>query len=123
MRLSPSLAKRLTLPWVALLLAVSLQPVRYKAAGFHRPLHLVAFALTASLLYLRAFPHHQAAASLASVLVLAFAIELAQARLYHNPIEWWDIRDDLLGALIGLACGRLLASSILARRTNETNPG
>lgn len=92
--------------WIALLTATSLQPLRPKpVAPLHRPFHFVAFTVTAVLM------HKRAAIAFPATILFGVALELAQSLLYHNPVEWWDIRDDALGALVGV----MLSAAIVKR--------
>jgi len=116
--------------WVAALVAVSLQPVRPDPASelhqMHQPFHIVAFAITA--LVLRhcvvewtQFPAGKAAirASLGAVLgtsALGAVIELLQHVIYHNQMEWWDIRDDSLAAAAAICLAQGIHALVRQRR-------
>ena len=104
--------------WVGGLIAVSLQPWRPQAAtalaGFHRPFHLAAFALTALVLWRffdvaggsflpRRFPSARGwIHALLATIVLGGIIEVLQHLIYRNPMEWGDVRDDALSAIAAI---------------------
>ena len=90
------------LAWIVLLTVVSLQPVRPpETVALHREFHLFAFAITAALFRsLHAGPRRGLQAALAAVL-LGAVLELLQTHLRH-PFEWWDLRDDAIGAVAGI---------------------
>lgn len=92
--------------WLLLITAVSLAPLRAKTAlgtvGFwHNPMHFAVFLLTGVLalfgaqsLYARGFR---------TFMLVAFCatIELLEAVIYRNHIEWRDILIDSLGLFSG----------------------
>jgi hypothetical protein len=97
----------------------------------HRPFHLIAFALTAILLWgsfdaagwtllpERFRPARAWLDALMATIFLGGAIELLQFALYHNPMEWWDVRDDAMGATAAI----LLVHAIRAAYASSiTNP-
>ena len=125
--------RALTALWVAGLAALSLQPARPAHNSplfwFHRPVHLLAFALTALVLW-RFFADGEQAAGQATSLrrvpqpapsplaagswikalfatvLLGVLLEVLQHLIYRCRMEWHDVRDDAAAALaaILLAC-------------------
>jgi hypothetical protein len=122
----------LPLPWVVFLIAASLQPRRPVGASpvsvFHHIEHVLIFAATTLVLIAPPRTRRQdwAAASVAAC--LAFAIELAQLEIYSLPaVEWWDIREDLIGIaaailLIGMPAIRNLLRPRAKRPLPELSP-
>jgi hypothetical protein len=90
------------LTWIVLVTVVSLQPMRPPATvALHREFHLFAFAVTAVLFRsLHAGPRRELQSALAAVL-LGAALEVLQTHLRY-PFEWWDVRDDAIGAVAGI---------------------
>ena len=90
------------LAWIVLLTVVSLQPMRPpETVALHREVHLFAFAVTAVLFRsLHAGPRRGLQSAFAAVL-LGAVLELLQTHLRH-PFEWWDVRDDAIGAVAGI---------------------
>jgi hypothetical protein len=99
-----------------LLTVVSLSPVdRYKA-GFasydpqvglfanrrHRIVHWLSFGGLAFVLGLLGRNTRQRVLGSAAVAGLGLGIEYLQHVIYMNPLETWDIRDDLRASLVGL---------------------
>lgn len=99
----PTAVRVAILAWIFLLIVVSLQPVRPpESVAWHRGFHLAAFAITAVLFRsLHAGPRHELQSALTAVL-LGAVLELLQTHLRH-PFEWWDVRDDAIGAVAGIA--------------------
>lgn len=68
---------------------------------FHRLLHIAMFATTAAIAFLATRKWWLSA-------VLAFglgvSVEYLESAIYLNRLEWYDIRDDGLGTIIGLVC-------------------
>jgi len=64
----------------------------------HRLYHLLSFGSTAYLLTLIARTARERLYALLFVIALGAALEFSQHGIFGNPIEWWDIRDDTLGA-------------------------
>lgn len=89
---------------------MSLQPLRPSAGNalhyLHRPFHFVAFGLTALLLWrffsVAAWPlifsgvlaARSGVGAVLATIVLGGTLELLQHLIYHNRMEWWDVRDD-----------------------------
>jgi VanZ family protein len=90
------------LAWIVLVIVISLQPARPSAtAALHREFHWFAFAITAVLFRkLHAGPRPGLQSALAAVL-LGAALEVLQTHLRY-PFEWWDVRDDAIGAVAGI---------------------
>ncbi len=83
--------------WVLVLLAISLQPARPAPVhNLHREFHLLAFGITA--LLIRRKPWQ----SVLLTIALGVIIEFLQHLIYHLPLEWWDIRDDAIGAIFAI---------------------
>jgi hypothetical protein len=91
-----------TLAWIVLVTVASLQPVRpSETVALHREFHLFAFAVTAVLFRsFQAGPRRELQSVLAAVL-LGAALEVLQTHLRY-PFEWWDVRDDAIGAVAGI---------------------
>jgi hypothetical protein len=89
--------------WAVFLTVTSLQPHRVQQFGHGRPihavLHVLAFGVLGSLAILTSSRRYR---SLAIVCCVAhgFLIEVIQARLFPDAIEWGDIRDDTLGVVM-----------------------
>jgi hypothetical protein len=96
--------------WIACLLIASLQPFRPRATshgtGGHWVAHVVEFGFPALLLLLLSDSRTQKWVRASRLFGLAVAIELAQSRLYSNPVEWNDILVDGLGILLAFALSR-----------------
>ena len=115
------LLKTVTWIWICALIAVSLQPIRPGAESpvhqMHRHFHFAAFSLTAFLLW-RLLPGIKAA--LVSIAIGLF-IEVMQYLLYHGPMEWWDVRDNTISAIVTillLHTARALINSQKRARSN-----
>ena len=93
---------RLVAPfWIAAVAITSLQSQRPpQTAALHRLFHFTAFAVTAVILRRAGAGRWAPAGSACAAAMLGAALELLQTRMRY-PIEWWDMRDDALGALIG----------------------
>jgi len=92
----------------------------------HRPFHLVAFAITALLLW-RWSTGSGHGSSRRAVLVaglqaalctaaLGAIIETLQHVMYNNPMEWWDLRDDALSAFVTILLGQAIYASRLFKK-------
>jgi len=119
--------KVFTAGWVTGFVAVSLQPWRPETTSrlsqFHRPFHLAAFAITALLLWrflalagsALLVPRILAArvwiTALFATIILGACLELLQHLIYRNPMEWWDVRDDALGAIAAILLGRAVRAT------------
>lgn len=106
--------------WLVCLIAGSLLPYDAKVAmgtrpGFpvnphlpvvtlkHRLFHWISFGSTAVLLTLLGRNRYQEVGAAAATVGLGVAIELAQHWIYRSGMEWWDVRDDTLAALVAVA--------------------
>ena len=92
--------------WIVCLTGVSLQP--YRPAGesesmVHRVAHVFAFGVAALLPLVLSRGNRQAWMAALGVVCLALAIETAQWLLYDDVLEWWDVRDDVIGVAIAIA--------------------
>lgn len=66
----------------------------------HRLYHLVSFGSTALLLLLVASTRAAEIKAVAATILLGTTLEITQYAISHGVLfEWWDIRDDTLGAL------------------------
>lgn len=73
----------------------------------HRALHFVVFAATALwFLFLTKAGRRQWFA-LAGLICLGAGLELIQSFTYGNIFEWWDLRDDLYGVVLGFVLFQL----------------
>lgn len=102
MKLAPPVV--VTIPAILLTL-VSVSPLDRTVLGtasrFHRPAHWLAFGFLAFLLALLVRSPTQRLFGLAAIVALGAFIECVQYLLYTQPLETWDIRDDICGALFG----------------------
>jgi len=106
---------------VSLLLAISLESPHLKhpaidllvfygaigpkrIAAAHRMGHVVTFAIAATIALLVSDSRTRKCQTVLSLLAIAILTETMQHWVYRNPLEWWDIRDDMLGVLIGFLC-------------------
>src|SRR5579862_8469762 len=92
--------------WIAFLVAISLQPWRPRGESqsiVHQVWHLVSFGAAGLMLLVLSRGRKQHWAAAAMVICLAVAIETSQHLLYKGPFEWWDVRDDTIGVLVGAA--------------------
>ena len=89
--------------WAFFLTAASLQPHRIRGFKQGHPMHAVvhalAFGVLGSLAILTCSRRHRSLAIVCSA-ALGFLIEVVQARLYPDAIEWNDVRSDTLGVLV-----------------------
>jgi VanZ family protein len=95
--------------WVICLIVASLQPFRPEATKAHHSLkhqieHVVVFGATGLIFLALARERREDWTATGGVVVLALFIETAQLLIYHTPegFEWWDVRDDTLGAFLAL---------------------
>jgi len=68
----------------------------------HRIAHWLSFGGLAFLLALLGRNTRQRCLTAAAVATLGLLIEFLQHVIYANPLETWDIRDDLWASLVGL---------------------
>jgi hypothetical protein len=100
--------RRIAIVWVLCLVIFSLQPNRAPGtrgrAVPHQSEHVVVFGATAVLLITLARNRREEWIAAGGVVALGLAIELAQWSIYRMPegFEWWDVREDSLGMLLGL---------------------
>ncbi len=100
---------RIAQAWLLLLIVGSLQPARPEPVlALHRAIHLLAFAGTAFLLLLLSRSRHQEIASAIGVFLLGLSLEYVQHLIYGKPMEWWDVRDDMLAILGAFALFRFI---------------
>ena len=79
-----------------------LGPKRIDAA--HRVGHVIAFAIAAGVALLVSNNRSRKFQSAMSLLAIAILTEAMQHWVYKNPLEWWDIRDDFFGVVLGVFC-------------------
>ena len=97
--------------WLTLLVVGSLQPARPSlVTSFHPEIHWLAFASTAFLLFVLSRNPHQEIRRAIAVIVLGLSLECLQHLLYRNPMEWWDVRDDVLSVLAAFALYHFLGA-------------
>ena len=96
---------------------------RTKRVLRHRLFHVVSFAGIALLLVLIARTPGQKILAVLALIALGCAIEYAQHLIFRSRIEWWDMRDDALGAIMGYAIGQwgVLSRVLIAERKVEQN--
>jgi VanZ family protein len=90
--------------WIAGLVVVSLQPWRPEGESqsiVHQVLHLVSFGAAGLMLFALSRNSKQIRTAALAVFCLAVVIETSQHMLYKNAFEWWDVRDDTIGVLLG----------------------
>jgi hypothetical protein len=68
--------------------------------------HVIIFGVLTLLLLPLGRTRTQAWMILLSIFCLAGALELRQHQLFRQPFEWWDVRDDGIGALVALLLDR-----------------
>jgi len=74
----------------------------------HRIAHWLSFGGLAFLLALLGRNTRQRLCAAAMVAALGVSIEYLQQAIYANPLETWDIRDDLWACLAGLVCALII---------------
>ena len=84
----------------------------------HRIMHFFAFGALALLLVIATGKTKSRLLVTAAVVAFGFGIEYAQYRIFAGVFEWWDLRDDTLGAIAGFVIG----SWRLLRRRNVRRP-
>ena len=95
---------RITQVWLLLLIVGSLQPARLgQGVALHRGIHWLAFAGTAFLLLLLSRNRRQEIRSIIAACLLGLSLEYLQHIIYRKPMEWWDVRDDILSILAAFA--------------------
>lgn len=103
--------KWVAIAWILCLTAISLQPYRPQGESesiVHRVAHVFAFGVAAFLPLVLSKGSRQAWMAVLGVVCLALAIETAQWLIYDDVLEWWDVRDDVIGIAVAV---------LLARRT------
>ena len=99
---------RIAQAWILLLIVGSLQPARPgPVVGLHREVHWLAFSGAAFLLFTISRNRRQEIYSAVAVFILGLSLEFLQHLIYRRQMEWWDVRDDTLAILIGLALFQL----------------
>jgi TRAP-type uncharacterized transport system fused permease subunit len=94
--------------WLALLIVGSLQPARPGIVkGTHRPIHYVAFAGTALLLFPLSRTRRRETLGALAIFFLGVSLELLQHLIYRSNLEWRDVADDALAILLAFALYRL----------------
>jgi hypothetical protein len=93
--------------WAIGVALLSLLPLHFKRAigttgELHEVGHVVSFAITSVLFLQCSRPGAWAVWRLWPVLAFAFTLELLEAALYGNALEWRDIRSDTLGTSAGV---------------------
>ncbi len=105
--------------WILLVAVGSLMPEAAKRALgtnasvlWHQCYHFASFGSAALILSLIAPTAPKRVAAFLSVVALGLLLESLQHAIWHNPMEWWDVRDDALAAAAAWA----LANSAAVRR-------
>jgi hypothetical protein len=103
--------------WLVLLTALCLAPVhvkhRLKTDGrLHGVGHVLAFFITSSLLLWRARRWPARAALMLVAFGLAYATEYSETAIYHNSLEWSDVRRDGYGIVFGFLFASLRMDAI-----------
>jgi hypothetical protein len=87
----------------------------------HRSGHFFAFGTMAVLLLLGTTSPSAKTVAAASATFLGITIETGQYVLGLSPLlEWWDIRDDVVGILFGIALTKLLLGFVEMRGSRKT---
>jgi len=84
----------------------------------HSVVHFLAFGVLGALAVLTSSRRHRSLA-IAACASLGFLIEVVQARLYPDAIEWNDVRNDTAGVLLF----SLLTVAVLAVFRNRLKTG
>ena len=116
-------SRRVVLPAPSRMLLSKTRASRTKRVLRHRLFHVVSFAGIALLLVLIARTPGQKILAVLALIALGCAIEYAQHLIFRSRIEWWDMRDDALGAIMGYAIGQwgVLSRVLIAERKVEQN--
>ena len=126
--------------WILTLVVGSLQLARPVALARHRPdgpvvaahraLHFLAFSGATLLLLLASRTRRQKLQSAGFTLLLGLTLEWLQHLIYHNEMEWHDVRDDALATLLALLLYWLasifrsaVANAGRAGKSETANPG
>ena len=89
--------------WILMLVVGSLQPARPgPVVAAHRALHFLVFSVATLLLLLASRTRRQKLQSAGFTLLLGLTLEWLQHLIYHNEMEWHDVRDDALATLLVL---------------------
>jgi len=118
-KLTRPLLKRISVIWIVCLIIASLQPFRApttrgRTSHKHQIEHVVVFGATALLLLALARTRKEEAKAIAGVICLATAIEISQFLIYRLPaFEWWDVREDTIGAAIALLIHQIWPFAVL----------
>ena len=113
---------------VSLLLLVigSLQPGRPGPLhAIHREIHYAAFGGTTLLLLLLCRTRLEEVRVVVAACFLGLSLEYLQHLIYHNPAEWWDVRDDafaILAAFVAYYLGRACANAVKSSRLLALRP-
>ena len=87
--------------WIAGVAFVSLQSHRPpQTPALHRLFHFAVFAATAVILRTSIAGRRPLLRATLVAVTVGVALELLQTQMRY-PIEWWDVRDDAIGVLIG----------------------
>ena len=84
----------------------------------HRIAHFALFGFTACLLMLLSRTNRTEFWAMITAILLGSAIEFAQHAIYRFNFEWWDVRDDAIGAV-----GAYLVFRALHRMPSVNGPG
>jgi hypothetical protein len=118
--------------WITVVVAISLQPLRPPHGSglsrLHRPAHFLLFGFTAFILSRlfaainwRQLPRYIASRpwviAIVSTAALGLAIELLQHLIYHNQMEWWDVRDDAIAAALAILLDLAARAALVPRRS------
>jgi hypothetical protein len=104
----PQIIRRIAQAWLVLVIVGSLQPARpATVVGLHREIHWLAFAGLASLLLFLCGKVGQEISAATAICFLGLSLEYVQHLVYRKSMEWRDVRDDIMAALVAFALYRL----------------
>ena len=109
------------LPWLAILVAVSLAPLNLKyefglKGSFHYAAHFAAFVLTGFIFCWKPVTFRSKLAWSLAACCTAFILEVLEAIFYHNGIEWLDVCTGCVAVAVALVSITILQGSHLPAR-------
>ena len=108
-RLKRAIIRRFAQVWLVLLIAGSLQPGRPgPVVAMHRGIHFLGFGGATFLLLLLSANLLGEIRAFLAMFLLGLSLEYLQHIMYHNVMEWWDVRDDAFAILAAWALYRVV---------------